>query len=198
MKIYVEGVDPSLSNTGLAICEVDTETGQITDVPYLYLAATKTGGGGKTVRKSSDDLRRAREIVQAERQARAEYKPTLVCGEVPSGTQSARGSISNGVCIGFLGSIPLSMIEVSPTEVKLATAGTKTADKEDIVRWAVGKFPDANWILSKRANEWDFKLRGLYVSKDNEHLADAIGAVAAAIKTEQFKGMMSLLTAALN
>jgi len=195
MKLYVEGLDPSLSNTGIVICEIDIETGTILDVPHMHLAETKTGGGGKKVRKNSDDLRRAREIVEAEQVARVMFKPKLVCVEVPQGTQSARGALSNGVCIGILGGINLPMIEVSPTEVKLASAGTKTADKEDIVRWALERFPNAKWLTSSHKNEWEITHNGKYITKANEHLADAIAAVAAAVKTEQFRGMLAMLKA---
>ena len=59
--IRVVGVDPSMSNFGLAIGTLDLETDKL-DIHGLTLVETKAGGNKKTVRVNSDDLRRANEI----------------------------------------------------------------------------------------------------------------------------------------
>ncbi|EMG1587422.1 hypothetical protein V2Y85_004670, partial [Salmonella enterica] len=59
--IRVVGVDPSMSNFGLAIGTLDLETDTL-EIHGLTLVETKAGGNKKTVRVNSDDLRRANEI----------------------------------------------------------------------------------------------------------------------------------------
>ncbi len=59
--IKVVGVDPSMSNFGLAIGTLDLDTDKL-EIHGLELVETKAGGTKKTVRVNSDDLRRAKEI----------------------------------------------------------------------------------------------------------------------------------------
>lgn len=63
--IRVVGVDPSMSNFGLAMGTLDLETDKL-DVYELALVETKAGGNKKTVRVNSDDLRQSLwELLQA-------------------------------------------------------------------------------------------------------------------------------------
>ncbi len=55
--IKVVGVDPSMSNFGLAIGTLDLDTDKL-EIHGLELVETKAGGTKKTVRVNSDDLRR--------------------------------------------------------------------------------------------------------------------------------------------
>jgi hypothetical protein len=95
----------------------------------------------------------------------------------------------------MLASLHIPLIEVTPSEVKLATAGSKTADKEDIVLWAlkldIGD--PSSWPSSKAKNEWEILGGKGYISKKAEHPADACGAVAAALKTQQFRQLAAML-----
>lgn len=59
--IKVVGVDPSMSNFGLAIGTLDLDTDKL-EIHGLELVETKAGGTKKNVRVNSDDLRRAKEI----------------------------------------------------------------------------------------------------------------------------------------
>lgn len=58
-KITVVGIDPSMSNFGVAVGTLDLETDEL-EVHGLTLVETKAGNNKKTVRVNSDDLRRAR------------------------------------------------------------------------------------------------------------------------------------------
>ena len=59
--IKVVGVDPSMSNFGLAIGTLDLDTDKL-EIHGLELVETKAGGTKKNVRVNSDDLRRAKEL----------------------------------------------------------------------------------------------------------------------------------------
>lgn len=76
------------------------------------------------------------------------------------------------------------MIQVTPNEVKLAACKKKTASKAEMIEWATSHFPDAPWLTHKSKGE-------LILSSKNEHLADALGAIVAGTKTDQFKYMMA-------
>jgi len=93
---------------------------------------------------------------------------------------------SYGVCIGILASMKKPLIQVTPNEVKLAAVGKKTATKEQMIEWAINKYPTAPWLTRK------FKGQITHV-KSNEHLADATAAIHAGVKTDEFKRMLVLL-----
>lgn len=91
---------------------------------------------------------------------------------------------SYGMCIGVLGCISNSMIQVTPLEVKLAAVGSKTATKAEMIEWATNKYLSAKWLTTKRNGVISF-------TDKNEHLADALGAIHAGLKTQEFKTQLS-------
>jgi Holliday junction resolvasome RuvABC endonuclease subunit len=183
VKITVVGVDPSLRNFGLvrASLELDDMTFQV--LGMRLVKSDDEAKQKKTVRKNSDDLRRAR-ILQ-EGMAAACLEASFAFVEVPVGSQSARAMASYGICVGVLSSCPIPVIEVTPSEVKLAMTGHKTATKDEMIEAAVKNHPDALWLTRKLKGE-------SVLLAENEHLADAIGAIMAGIKSEQFKAATAM------
>ncbi|MEZ6841385.1 hypothetical protein ABVN80_15055 [Acinetobacter baumannii] len=109
----------------------------------------------------------------------------LIC-EVPVGSQSARAMASYGICIGVLSSCPLPLIQVTPTEVKLAGTGIKTATKGEMIEAAMNAHPEAKWPMRK--------IKGvLEPLSSNEHLADATFAIKAGLDTDEFKSAIQML-----
>ena len=185
-KLKVLGVDPALRNFGFAVATIDLETDQIVSVEYLELSKTEDDAG-KKVRRNSDDLRRARIHADALRKWSDPEEVSIAFIEVPVGSQSARAMASYGICIGVLTNCRCGVIEVTPSEVKLAATGVKTASKEEMIDWAYGNYKDACGWLTRKQN-------GKYVlKKENEHLADAIGAINAGLKTSQWKQLKGIL-----
>lgn len=183
--ITVVGIDPALRNFGYAVATIDLETDKILEVTELHLGKT-SDEKGKQVRRNSDDLRRAKQHVVAMKEICKGKAIAFV--EVPVGSQSARAMASYGICIGILASCPLGIVEVTPSEVKKEATGYKTATKEEMIEWAHGLFPKAPW-LTRKAN-------GKTVLKnENEHLADAIGAINAGLRTSQWAQLKSFLFA---
>jgi len=175
--MLVASMDPSLANFGVAELHLDTETLKLS-VRSLTLIETEKRTG-KTVRQNSDDLRRCKEIVQ--RYHFLINKCTVAFAEIPTGAQSARAMYAFGASVGMLASCPIPLIQVQPFETKLATVGTKTASKEEMIEWAVEHYPDAPWI--RRAGKMTLK---------NEHLADAVAVAHAGIKTDQFQQLLAM------
>lgn len=180
MKIPVLGMDPSLSNWGLAEAELCLETG-ILDTPRLTLVTPKKMAG-KQVRVNSNDLHRAEQIA-AEILMKAQ-KAKAVFVEVPVGSQSARAMASYGICIGILATLRaqgIGFIEVTPTEVKQTFTGIPTASKQQMIDKAVELYPDANFP----------RYQGQVANKA-EHVADAIASIHAGVNTPAFRNLLQL------
>ena len=183
--IQVAGIDPSMRNMGTARAWIDP-LGMEIKVSDLRLFTTEARDK-KVVRKNSDDLRRARELRGALHIATTNCAVAMV--EVPTGSQSARAAWSLGLAVGVLASCPVPMIEVTPTEVKIATVGKKTASKDEMIEWAMWRHPDAPWLTRK--------VKGAIVPvAANEHLADAVAVLYAGALTEQFGQMVAAYRAA--
>lgn len=197
--INLIGIDPSLTHTGWCIVAVDTVTRKIErliEFGLIETALTKV----KSVRRSSDDVARSRLIATKLNERICVHGVKVGAAEVPSGAQSARAALSFGIAIGILASLPIPLIEVSPGEVKMATVGSKSADKEDIVRWALEQpgaaeaFASAQPKLSSKAkNEWEIEFAGGYLSKKAEHPADSAAAIKAALSSTQFQQLAAML-----
>ncbi len=172
-------IDGSLQNLGLAVVELD-ET-RITKVIDLILNTTKPTDDKKK-RKSYDDLFRFQSHWKVLTETIDKYNCTLSIGEVPSGSQDSRASFAFGGITAIYACLPVPFIPVHPAEVKLAATGFKHSDKEDIITWAYSKYPDANWLTSKRSNKMNIKTpSGLFLKNENEHLADAIAIAYAGV-----------------
>jgi hypothetical protein len=189
MELTVAGLDPSLRNWGLAKGIYDTETDTLRMIGIdLQETAIQTT---KTVRKSSDYLRRAGLLASATQAWIAGCD--AVCGEIPTGSQSASGSMSNGICVGVMSWIGLEgsfrgrLVQVDPSEVKRAAVGSKNASKEEMIEWAMKKYPHLPWLLSKSG-----KTKGEPIAK-NEHMADATAAIEAGIRTPEFRSLIQML-----
>ena len=186
--LTVIGQDPSLRNWGLAKATYCLETKQL-HVEKLELV-NPVLPTGKQARQNSLDLESS---LQLYRQALAFSQGAhTVFVEVPVGSQSARAMASYGICVGVLGSLRASgipFIEVTPTEVKLAGPGKKTATKIEMISWAMASHPEAQWPMY-RQNGVD-----LVSEAKAEHLADAVAAIHAGIAGNTFQQMLPLLAA---
>ncbi len=183
MKIKLLGIDPSLRNFGYASAIYDTDTEKL-EVVGLELVSGKPADKStkKKIRQNCIDLEDAKEqqrgmIANAPGHA-------LAMVEVPVGSQSARSMASYGICVGILSSCPIPIIPVSPTEVKKAGFGVASATKEEQIEWAVAKHPEAPWLRVKKTQALLGK---------NEHLADAVAALYAGIRTAEFQQTVALM-----
>ncbi len=181
MKVKVVGMDPSLQNWGIvkAFLDIDTLEADITEMRLIETAPSKN----KTDRVNSDDLRRATLLAEGMRWGASDVTVAFV--ETPVGSQSARAMASYGICIGLLSSLPCSLIQVTPYEVKIAGTNYKLADKQEMIDAALAKHPNAPWLRT-----------GKRVIAKNEHLADATFAIHAGVKTAAFRTVLAMLRAA--
>ncbi len=181
--IRLLAIDPALRNFGLAMLVVDTKS-LAASVERMTLIET-TNLAGKTVRQNSDDLRRAFESYQAAKEWVEDCD--LIAAEIPSGSQSARGTMSNGISIGILAGLRdlRPLIEVMPRDVKKTVTGRTTASKDEMIAWAVKAFPQAPWLRHKRNGIMELTAK-------NEHMADACAIGLTAIRDPQFKAAVAI------
>lgn len=189
MKVKLAGMDPSLRNLGIAKMTLDTDTMQLT-VDDLILVTTKPADKAKkkAMRQNCIDLDAAKDLFEGMQEHLTDM--TFAVAEVPVGSQSARAMASYGICVGVLSGCPIPLIAVSPTEVKKAGYGEPNATKEEQIEWAVAKYPHAPWLRYQQ-NGKGFK-KG-EISNANEHLADAVAAVHAGLKTPELMTAIKML-----
>ncbi|PLC44494.1 hypothetical protein C0Q88_07390 [Ralstonia pickettii] len=186
MKLKLLGLDPSLSNFGIAKMTLDL-TDMSLDLDDLVLVKTEPEQDKKkkkAVRQNSLDLERGRILHDALIVHAQGFQ--IAVAEVPVGSQSARAMASYGVCIGVLAACPIPMIQVTPSEVKMAGFGVKTATKDEMIEWALQTYPAGPWLTRKTQGQ-------LVPIAANEHLADAVAAVHAGILTDQFRQATALM-----
>jgi Holliday junction resolvasome RuvABC endonuclease subunit len=169
-------IDSSLANTGVAIGRI--EQGEIL-VDEIHLLQTEKAKE-KQVRASSDTISRCRKTFQFIHEIMSEHNPVVVFVETPSGSQNASGMKSYGSTCQLIASILPPPIEVTATEVKMASVGEKSASKESIINWAYKKYPNLKWFFN-----------GEKLQNKNEHVADAIAIAYAAVKTNEFKRLIT-------
>ncbi len=181
--LTVAGLDPSLRNFGMVKGVLNLMSGTFT-ISKMEIQETAADSRNKAVRKNTQDLHRARLITQAMNSFLIGVDMVFV--EIPVGSQTARAMTSYGICIGVLSSVTCSMIQVTPSEVKVAATGNKVATKAEMITWATGRYPDADWLTKKQKGVLSF------IDK-NEHLADALAAIHAGVKTDEFNQARTML-----
>lgn len=177
--ITVIGMDPSMSNWGYCRAQINVKTLKVT-VEKIWTVTTEKGKAKKQVRVSSDDIDRARTLVEALETACEDAQIAFV--EVPHGSQSANGMKSYAMCIGVLAQCKIPMVQLSEMDLKTRTTGKKAATKREGIEWASTQHPKAGWPM-----------RNGEVQANAEHMADAVAAIHAGLVDEQFKSALTIL-----
>ena len=188
-EISVCSFDPSLRNWGVARGFLDLDTLKVTIMDLDVIRPTLPTG--KQVRANSKDVESAYQLFDGARKAAEGAQ--VIFAEVPEGSQSSRAMASYGICVGVLGSIRgmgSPFFPVTPTEVKKASAGSRTASKNDMIRWAMEQHPEAPWPMQKKNGEM------VVIAGQAEHMADAIAAIYAGLDSLDFQRMIAFLKAA--
>ena len=151
---------------------------------WLSLISTKPDSK-KTIRKTSDDLRRARELHRGVELALGS-DTDMVISETTFFSKSSSAMKSAGISLGVLGSLKVPLIEITAMDSKVEMTGVKTADKKAMINAAVKLYPDLNWLRDRKGK----------LVNDNEHLADAVAAIHAGVKSSQFLDALAIYRAA--
>ena len=139
----------------------------------------------KGVIKQSDDLRRARIVKQGMLEACEDA--SFAISEIPFCNPAgyAAANFNSGLVTGVLAACPIPLIQVFPAEVKQKATGIRSATKEEMIAWAMKKFPEAAWRMRT--------LKGRQVpTKANEHLADAVASINAGLDSQQLQQALAI------
>lgn len=182
MLIKILGIDPALAHTGFCRTFYDVAAGTISVERFRLLETVRTDH--KQVRRSSDNLRRARDLLSAlveEAQGCA-----FAVAEIPQGGQSATAAGALMLATGVLAACPIPLIEISPQEVKTVVRGSpgpSQVEKAEVIAFATARHPQAPWLRKRGAET---------LLKKNEHLADALVAVYAGLRTPMFQQAVAM------
>lgn len=170
------GIDPGLSSTGIAIADLDIESGRV-EVVGLHLIKTAPSGSGSI---SDEILYRSNELRRAVHSYVIDCQ--LVFAESPTGGRNRQSAYS--VSAGFFSSLvglPVRVVTVDPYEVKRTVLGDlprSEMDKQAIIKWAMNAHPESPWPTYER----DGVTYPVTAISHLEHLADAIAVIYAGIK----------------
>ena len=181
MRIKYMSLDPSLTNTAVVWGEIEVESDTIYPEGFELINTVKTKL--KTIRSSSDLVRRCRTINEKLHPLIEQYNPAVVFVETPSGSQNYSGAISYAVSCYLIGTIDPPPIEVTPLEVKMQSVGKGTASKKDVMNYCLKKFPDF---------PYERKKDGSLVEAKMEHVCDSIATSVAGIKSKQYTQLKRL------
>lgn len=177
----VIGFDPSLRNWGFSTGTLDLDT---LDLKIEYIGSIQTGtddGGGKSVRKSSNDLASARKLREGVVKVIDAVENPLIFVEVPVGSKSASAMKGYGVCLGVLASMP-QFFEVDPNSLKKAIGGSLSVSKMEIILKMAARFPHLPWKVYRGE-----------IAPGNEHAADSIAAIITGLQMKQFRDALALI-----
>jgi len=185
--LHIVGMDPSMLNWGISrgVLSLDLQNLKNSKLRIEKLQVIRpVKPDKKQVRTVSVDLIAAEQLAKGV--ASVVDGAQLIFVEMPVGSQNASGMKAYGICTGIMGTLRAhgtNFFEVTPSEVKITTVGSKTATKEDMINWARKQHPEAPWPYhGKNLNA------GLA-----EHMADSIAAIYAGLKTKEFQQMLELI-----
>ena len=171
-------IDPSLRNTAVVYGELQ---GDIIKLKGSYIHQN-TKDKSKQVRASSDLIVRGRGLIKQVNAWVDVYAPDIIFAETPSGSQSFKGAIAYGVSCMLIATLKPAPIEVTPQEVK-KVLGKGVISKDMIINYVDKKYPN---FLPRKKN-------GAINKSEAEHIADAVVAAEAGLKTTQFLQVKILL-----
>jgi Holliday junction resolvasome RuvABC endonuclease subunit len=166
----VLGVDGGLAHLGAAL--MDLEYGGLPRYQRGTVIETVPSARKHGIRKSDDNMRRAREIAAALRRLVRDGGPVgaLVYEAQSFGMKGVIAARQAGTAFGILAALAeehaLPMLCVTPLEIKRAVANGAGSTKQDVIRAVCDLHPNIDWPKRKTLHE---------------HLADAVGAVHACL-----------------
>lgn len=180
--LKIAGLDPSMSNWGICIGELDALNGEfeVTSVHVIQPSKHK-----KTkMRQNSKDVLLSQELYKVNMLLLKDVD--ILFAELPIGSQSARAMASYGICLAIIGALNenlTTVIEVTPQAVK-KIVGNHNPSKMEMIEWAIEQHPEIDFPTYKQNG-----IRYISAAKA-EHMADALIAIYAGARTTQFETLI--------
>lgn len=132
---------------------------------HIHLVRTK----GQSNQRQLNDARRMREIARVCQKLSVDVD--IIFAELPGGTKSYRAAWSLGAALAIIATLQAPVQFVNPMQAKSAT-GNRKAKKQQVISWAYRKWPDLEWLKSKKGTLYNY----------NEHMADALAIAVAGLQ----------------
>lgn len=178
----IAAFDISMTATGCVMVEVPRGMNTF-HLLEARVCTTEKNATSEKVSSTVDSMRRANQVY-LDVQRFLEFGADLVVVEAMSWPRNAGSSIKMALVWGALAPllIRFPLIEVGPQDIKLVTAGKKTATKEEVEAGVKsGGLLLSHAPMSIEVLELAVPKRAL-----REHCWDAMGAVMAAMKTQKY------------
>lgn len=171
--MIILGIDPGFAQCGIAECD----WGRSADPDLVGMDVIVTVKSDKKLKTLSTDdrVRRTRELYKALRPYIS--SANVVCIESMSLPRNASSSAMIGLAYGAIVSLcthyDRPLLQASPQEIKVATAGKKSATKEEVSDYLEQRFDYSPSLLlqNTRPSWW-------------HHAHDALGAIVACLDSE--------------
>lgn len=178
----VLALDVSLQHTGVALVE-----GHPPEIIEAYCIVTKKEAKKRKIYVTDDQVRRIRQITKRLDETIWRYRPALIVAELPTGgAQSASAAAGMGIAKAVVATVAqmsrLPLLVISPTDVKLAATGKKTASKAEVQAAIVRRWPGLGERFASKRSATGY-------TGQFEHIADALGALIAAEDHELMRMM---------
>lgn len=167
---HIIGIDTGFASFGVA--DLQFGSGGVLELLRATVLRTEKSVKKREILASSDNLRRVAELSAGlSKWLDDDDDVVAICCESMSLPRQASTSCKIGLSFGMLGALAqqrdIPILQVSPQNLKLAVAGSKSATKDEVIAAVSKQFPKTPWP----------KAKGLH-----EHMADAIGAVIACLQ----------------
>ena len=181
----VLGIDPGLAFTGFAIARVQGRSDIIQSVQAIGLVESKVNYD--LGNKSNGQVTRAGWLNTMLSHYITEYKVDAIACEMPYLSGRAFANFAHGLTMGAIAALNIPMLLVRPQQVK-AAASRKSATKRDVILWALSRTKKdfLPWPTSRTPNTLGLEFQGKQVAAYAEHLADALAAIQAGIRTKEW------------
>ena len=187
-KIIGLALDPSLTAFAATTFSISVGETRPTVLASKTFTTAPSGKHMKGASRAKDDLRRATVIGAGVADILAANPDiSIVCTEVPVGSQSHRSSWGLGIGIGLVGGglSKYPRVEVTPAQVKEAGYG-KGASKKQQLEWLLANHPECPVERSSTGKAFEY----------NHNVADSVAVIYAAIKTRAWAETMKAQLAA--
>lgn len=181
MKVL--GVDPGLANFGWCLATYDQGILHVDD-----MGTVRTEKSKRKLTDSEDNHVRGQKIAEClealvlafnTETQRHEVQVECICAEamsyVPSAANAAKMSRSWGVVDTISYQTRVAVLQRSPQEIKIATAGSKKASKAGVIAAMSEAYPEIRNMLAP------------WPKGQHEHMVDALGAIVACLDDNLIK-----------
>ena len=184
----VAGVDPGFANFGVGLVRLLPKGEEIARIEVLR---TKSQTKRRHLLAVDDDSRRLAWLGDQFNGMCTEHKVRVIIAEekrrLPHSGSAAKLAMGWAVAVLVARLLGIPFLQVTPGEIKLATAGSERSAKREVEIAIIERDPASDAIRKFNESMWD-KTRNK-LKKHREHGFDALGAIVAVLDSELIRAI---------